>query len=335
MTRGVQAPVETAPGGHQPVMLQEVLSALVPRDGGTYVDGTFGAGGYSRAMLEAAHCSVWALDRDPGSVAQGAALARDYPGRLHVMHGRFGDMTELLADASGHGVDGVALDLGLSSLQLDAPDRGFAFRFDGPLDMRMDPTSGRSAAEVVNTLSEQELADILYHYGEERRSRAIARAIVQARTVQPIETSGTLAEIVRSALRGSRGKIDPATRTFQALRIYVNDEMGELDRGLCGAEQLLTAGGCLAVVSFHSLEDRKVKSFLNDRSGAAPAVSRHSPQPARLGAEQATFDLLFRSARKPSAEEIKANPRARSARLRAARRTAAPARLAPLSRGAS
>jgi 16S rRNA (cytosine1402-N4)-methyltransferase len=312
------------PGGHTPVLLAEILEALQPKDGGIYVDGTFGAGGYAKGLLEAARCRVWGIDRDPEAIARGAALARRYDGRLALIEGRFGEMDALLRARGVEAADGVALDLGVSSMQIDAPARGFSFRFDGPLDMRMDG-AGPTAAELIARASERELADVIFAYGEERRARAIARAIAEARKEAPIETTDRLARIVRKAA-GARAKdgIDPATRTFQALRIWVNDELGELDRGLGAAESVLAPGGRLAVVSFHSLEDRRVKEFLRRRAGAAPGGSRHLPRPAAL--ERApTFRLLSRAAVTPGESEIKANPRARSAKLRSAERTPAPA----------
>ncbi len=308
-------------GGHQPVMLREVLQVLAPRDGGIYVDGTFGAGGYSRALLEAADCTVWGVDRDPDAIAAGAALADRFPGRLNLLAARFGDMATLLQSHGVDTTDGIALDIGVSSMQIDRAERGFSFRQDGPLDMRMDK-QGPSAADVVNGLSEQALADIIHRFGEERRARQIARAIVAARRSAPITRTFQLADIVRRAQRGAGAEaIDPATRTFQALRIYVNDELGELDRGLGAAESLLRPGGRLAVVSFHSLEDRRVKNFLRQRGGLAPRQSRHLP--AVDDARAPSFRLLAESGAGPRADEVRANPRARSARLRAAERTAA------------
>ena len=222
--------MSTAP--HKPVLLSEVLNLLAPRAGGNYVDGTFGAGGYARAILEAADCRVWGIDRDPGAIARGAELARRFAGRLVLIEGRFGEMTALLSDRGLASADGIALDLGVSSMQLDEAERGFSFRADGPLDMRMG-SAGESAADIVNQAPEKDLADILFRYGEERRARAIAKAIVKRRATAPFRRTGELAEIVRGVL-GRRGKdaIDPATRSFQALRIAVNDELGELDRGL-------------------------------------------------------------------------------------------------------
>lgn len=306
-------------GMHLPVLLREVVEALQPRDGGAYVDGTFGAGGYSRALLDAADCRVWGIDRDPAAIAGATALTAHYADRLTVIEGCFGDMDRLLSDRGVQAVDGIALDLGVSSMQLDQPARGFSFRFDGPLDMRMG-RAGRSAADLVNEAEEGALADIIFRYGEERRSRAVARAIVRARAEAPITRTWQLAEIVRRALGGAgKDRIDPATRTFQALRIWVNDELGELDRGLLAAERLLAPGGRLAVVSFHSLEDRAVKTFLRARSGGEARPSRHVPEIA--AAAPAAFRLVSRKAIQPGADEIAANPRARSARLRVAEAT--------------
>jgi 16S rRNA (cytosine1402-N4)-methyltransferase len=307
---------------HVPVMVREVVETLAPRDGAIYVDATFGAGGYSEAVLDAAGCRVWGIDRDPDAVALGIRMGDRYPGRLTILNGCYGDMVRLLGDAGVERVDGVAMDLGVSSPQIDDPERGFSFRADGPLDMRMS-REGTSAADVVNGMAEDDLADLIYELGEERRSRRIAHAIVETREQAPITRTGQLADIVRRVVPRSRDGIDPATRTFQALRIFVNDELGELDRGLSAAETLLVPGGRFAVVSFHSLEDRKVKAFMSERSGAAPRPSRHQPEAGPAPAP--TFRLLHRGAAKPSAEEIAANPRARSARLRAAERTAAPA----------
>ena len=304
---------------HIPVLLDEVLEVLAPKDGGLYVDGTFGLGGYSRALLESADCRVLGIDRDPDAVARGADLAARFPGRLTLRQARFGDMAEVARADGIDRVDGVALDLGVSSPQLDQADRGFSFRAEGPLDMRMEK-AGRSAADLVNTLSEGELADLIADLGEERHARRVARAIVAAR---PLTTTGELAAVVRRAVPRSGDGIDPATRTFQALRLAVNDELGELDRGLAAAEALLAPGGRLAAVSFHSLEDRRVKAFLQARSGAGPRPSRHLPD---TGSEAApTFRLLSRKPVTPSPAEIDRNPRARSARLRAAERTEAPA----------
>ena len=311
--------------GHVPVMLGELLQALAPRDGAVYVDGTFGAGGASAGVLDAADCHVWGIDRDPGAIAGGMALVDRYAGRLSLIEGRFGDMDRLMHEHGTAAVDGIALDLGVSSMQLDQAERGFSFRADGPLDMRMagpEAADGPSAAEVVNSLPEAELANLIYRYGEERRSRPIARAIVAARRERPFERTLELAEIVRRVVKRGPEGLDPATRTFQALRIYVNDELGELRRGLRAAERLLRRGGRLAVIAFHSLEDRIVKDFLRERSGTAARGSRHLPDAARPAA---TFSLLFKGARRPDSDECATNPRARSARLRAAERTAVPA----------
>jgi 16S rRNA (cytosine1402-N4)-methyltransferase len=320
-----EASVGAAPavGSHRPVLLDKVIAVLAPRDGGVYVDGTFGAGGYSRALLQAAQCAVWGIDRDPSAIARASVLVDEFAGRFTAIVGRFGDIDALLAARDAGPVDGVALDLGVSSMPLDDAARGFSFMRDGPLDMRMEP-SGLSAAEVVNTKGERELAALIHTLGEERRARRVARAIVVARRARAITRTGQLAEIVRRAVRRGADGIDPATRTFQALRIYVNDELGELERGLRAAERVLAAGGRLAVVSFHSLEDRCVKRFLAGRSGRGPRPSRHAA-PAREDDRAASFRLIARRAITPNADEVAANRRARSARLRAAERTAAPA----------
>ncbi|HEX3885774.1 MAG TPA: 16S rRNA (cytosine(1402)-N(4))-methyltransferase RsmH [Stellaceae bacterium] len=307
---------------HRPVMLAEVLSALAPRDGATYVDGTFGGGGYSTALLAAARCRVFGIDRDPDAVRRGQSLAAEHDGRLTLIEGRFGDMERLVAPFAPGLIAGVALDLGVSSDQIDEPERGFSFRYDGPLDMRMG-RDGQSAADLVAELSEEELAELIRELGEERFARRVARAIATARAKQPIDRTGELAEIVRAAIPRREPGLDSATRTFQALRIAVNDELGELDRGLEAAERLLMPGGRVAVVAFHSLEDGRVKNFLRRRSGTAPAGSRHAPP--RASGPAPSFALLSRRPVKPSAAETSANPRARSARLRAAERTAAPA----------
>jgi 16S rRNA (cytosine1402-N4)-methyltransferase len=311
------------PVAHRPVLLTEVLAVLSPRSGRVYVDGTFGAGGYSRAILDAADCAVWAIDRDPDAIRRGENLARKYMGRLHLVQGHFGEMDRLLAECNVTLVDGIALDIGVSSPQLDEAERGFSFRADGPLDMRMD-REGPSAADAVNELDEKTLADIIWRLGEERHSRRVARAIVEARAEGPITRTLVLADIVRRAVPKARDGIDPATRTFQALRIHVNDELGELDRALAAAERLLAPGGRLAVVAFHSLEDRRVKAFLRSRAGSSPRGSRHLPA-AREEGRAPTFRLIRTGAIKPSEDEISANPRARSARLRGAERTEAPA----------
>jgi 16S rRNA (cytosine1402-N4)-methyltransferase len=304
---------------HVPVLCDAVVNALAPKAGGRYVDGTFGAGGYSAAILGAADCKVWGIDQDPDALALGAPLAARFPARLTLVAGNFGDMDRLLAAQGVAGVDGVALDLGVSSMQLDRAERGFSFRADGPLDMRM-AQHGESAADLVNRLDEDELADIIYRYGEERFSRRIAAAIVRAR---PFARTAALADAVRRAIPKKGDGIDPATRTFQALRIAVNDELGALSRGLSAAERLLAPGGRLAVVTFHSLEDRSVKYFLQKRAGRTPAGSRY--RPAAAPQTPPSFRLLNAKPVVADADEIRLNPRARSAKLRTAERTSAPA----------
>jgi 16S rRNA (cytosine1402-N4)-methyltransferase len=307
--------------GHIPVLVEAVLAALAPRDDAVYVDATFGAGGYSEALLGAARCRVFGIDRDPEAVARGEALAARYGGRLTLLAGPFGDMERLLGPFSPGPIAGIAFDLGVSSMQLDEAARGFSFRQDGPLDMRMS-RAGETAAELIARLSERELADLIRALGEERFAGRIARAIAAAQRQRPLATTGELAEIVRAAIPHREPGLDPATRTFQALRIAVNDELGELDRGLAAAERLLMPGGRLAVVSFHSLEDTRVKTFLRRRSETARG-SRHLPP--RPGGPAPSFVLLSRRPVRPSAAEIARNPRSRSARLRAAERTAVPA----------
>ncbi|MET0248770.1 MAG: 16S rRNA (cytosine(1402)-N(4))-methyltransferase RsmH [Sphingobium sp.] len=298
-----------------PVLLDEVLDALAIREGETHVDGTFGAGGYSCAMA-ARGARVVALDRDPDAIAEGTALAQE--NGITLIEGRFSQMDRLLSDAGIAQVGGVVLDIGVSSMQLDRADRGFSFQADGPLLMTMSQ-SGLSAADFLNEADEEEIANILYRYGEEPRSRRVARAIVEAR---PLERTGQLAAVVRRAL-GHRphDKKDPATRAFQAIRIHVNGELDELERGLEAAEAILAPGGRLVVVTFHSLEDRIVKQFLRRRSGGEGAGSRHLPElPA---GDAPTFERPARAIR-ASAAELARNPRARSATLRSAVRTAAP-----------
>jgi len=298
--------------GHLPVMLKEVLAALAPRDGARYVDGTFGGGGYARAILEAADCTVLGIDRDPEAIARGRKLVEHFNGRLTLVEGEFSRMDEFTRES-----DGVVLDLGVSSFQFDTPARGFSFREDGPLDMRMS-LSGESAADLVNNADERTLSQIISRYGEEKNARRIARALIAAR---PVTSTADLARIVSEAQGPAalRHAIHPATRTFQALRIHVNDELGELERGLEAALDILKPQGRLVVVSFHSLEDRMVKRFLTERSTSAPRASRHAPVGAP--ARQAAFQLLPR--RIPSAEEIASNPRSRSAKLRAGIKLAA------------
>ena len=313
---------------HLPVLLRETVSTLAPTDGGLYLDATFGNGGYSEAILQAAACSVMAIDRDPDAIARGAALQDRFTERLHLRQGCFSDMQALAGDLPDDiagqvpAFDGIAFDLGVCSTQLDQPERGFSFRFDGPLDMRMSK-SGETAADVVMTLDETALARILWDFGEERASRRIARAIVKARSTAPIETTGQLAAIIHAVMPGRRpGQIDPATRSFQALRIHINRELGEIEDGLAAAEAMLKPGGILAVVSFHSLEDRIVKRFLATCSGAAGRPSRHRPE---MAGPAPTFELAQRKPVLPAASEQADNPRARSAKLRIGRRTSAPA----------
>jgi 16S rRNA (cytosine1402-N4)-methyltransferase len=301
---------------HIPVLLNEVLGALELGPDDTVVDGTFGAGGYSRAFLTTG-AKVVAFDRDPTVRRYAAGFPED---RFRLVEARFSEMDAVLGE--GH-ADGVALDLGVSSMQLDQADRGFSFMADGPLDMRMGDR-GPTAAELVNTADPAELARIIFVYGEERESRRIARAIARRREEQPFTRTLELAEFVEKALGGRRGaKIHPATRTFQALRIAVNEELSELEAGLSAAERVLKAGGRLCVVTFHSLEDRIVKAFLQVRAGRTPAGSRHAPPVERE--VEPSFRMIFNGARAPSEAEAAANPRARSAKLRAAVRTDAPA----------
>ena len=318
--RGTANGAAGGPARHVPVLLSEVLSFLAPKAGGVYLDATFGAGGYARALLEAADCRVVALDRDRSAVLAGAGLVEAMGGRLVLAEERFSRLDRIARELGFPAVDGVVFDLGVSSMQLEEPERGFSFRRDGPLDMRMG-REGPSAADLVKSLPEAELARVFAALGEERRARAVARAIVGARNVKPIRRTGELAEIVRAVVRATPGGIDPATRSFQALRILVNDELQELARGLLAAERLLAPGGRLAVVAFHSLEDRLVKTFLAAR-GKTAAPSRHRPQAA---APAPTFRILTKKPVEPTAAETAGNPRARSAKLRAAERTQAPA----------
>jgi 16S rRNA (cytosine1402-N4)-methyltransferase len=304
--------------GHVPVMLAEVLASLAPQEGATYLDATFGGGGYARAILESAPgCTVFAIDRDPDAIARGAALAQRFAGRLHLIEGRFGDMLSLLRDRGIAALDGVVMDLGVSSFQLDQAERGFSFRADGPLDMRMEK-SGPSAADLVNSLQERDLADIIFRFGEERFARRIARAIVARRAEAPFTTTADLAALVRRAVPRDPSGIDGATRSFQALRIAVNDELGEVERGIAAAMELLAPGGRLVVVAFHSLEDRIVKQAMAAASGRGGA-SRHDPA-ALSGRAKPAFHLLTPRALRPQDAECSANPRARSARLRSIER---------------
>jgi len=302
---------------HVPVLIAEVLAALAVVEGEIHVDGTFGAGGYTKAILSEG-ARVFAFDRDPDAIAEGEQLESLSGGRLTLVPERFSRMRQALRSHGVEEVDGVTLDIGVSSMQLDRAERGFSFQADGPLDMRMS-REGHSAADFLNQADEAEIADVIYTYGEEPKSRRIARAIVAAR---PIERTGQLAAIVRKAVGYNPGmKKDPATRTFQAIRIHLNEEIQELEGGLAAAEYVLRSGGRLAVVTFHSLEDRVVKRFLRERSGAVPAASRHLPVQANDGPAP-SFEAVAKPVRAGEAE-IRSNPRARSATLRVARRTSA------------
>jgi 16S rRNA (cytosine1402-N4)-methyltransferase len=316
-------PAAGGPVRHIPVLRDEIIAALSVCEGGLYLDATFGAGGYTRAILAVPNTRVLALDRDPTAIAAGYALVDEANGRLTLSQERFSNLAAAAQDLGFSDFDGIVLDIGLSSMQIDEPRRGFSFRFDGPLDMRME-CSGPSAADLVNTLDETALADILYHFGEERASRRIARAIVNDRASVPFTTTLPLAQMIARVVPGKPGDIHPATRSFQALRIAVNDELGELARALVGAEWILKSGGKLAVVTFHSLEDRIAKVFFTTRSGRGQAVSRRLPgEPEAL---ETTFVMPKGQPVVPSEDEIKHNPRARSAKLRFGVRTNAPAR---------
>ncbi|MBY0337031.1 MAG: 16S rRNA (cytosine(1402)-N(4))-methyltransferase RsmH [Acetobacteraceae bacterium] len=305
---------------HIPVLLNEVTEWLAPGEGARILDGTFGGGGYARALLERG-CTVFALDRDPDAIARGAGLAARFPGRLHLALGRFGDLLSHLEAWGVAELDGVVLDLGVSSFQLDEAERGFSFRADGPLDMRMEKR-GPSAADLVNGLPEKELADLLWIFGEERHARRIARAIVAARRDAPIATTLRLAEIIRANVPRDPSGLDGATRSFQALRIRVNDELGEIERALDAALKVLAPGGRIVVVSFHSGEDRIVKHRFQAASGRAPGRSRHDPAALAGPAAAPAFRLLTPRSVRPAAAEVAANPRARSAHLRALERIA-------------
>jgi 16S rRNA (cytosine1402-N4)-methyltransferase len=313
--------VAGGPARHVPVLLDEVMRLLAPAAGGIFVDGTFGAGGYSSAIL-AKGGEVIAIDRDRQAIAAGQALLAAADGRLTLVAGRFSDLDRIARDHGREKVDGVVLDIGVSSMQVDDPTRGFSFRADGPLDMRMGE-DGPSAADVVNDMAQEDLARIIAVLGEEKRARSVARAIAAARQRQPITGTLELARIVAAAVGRSTPGIDPATRTFQALRIFINRELDELAAALGASERVLAEGGRLVVVAFHSLEDRIVKRFLADRSSILAGGSRHAPERA---VAPPTFELLTRAALVPGGGEVAGNPRARSAKLRAARRTLAAAR---------
>jgi len=316
---------KAAAGGavrHIPVLARHVVDWLGVRSGGLYIDATFGAGGYTHAMLETPGARVLGIDRDQSAIAQGAALVEAAQGRLELVEDRFSNLASI---AESGAADGIVFDLGVSSMQIDEAARGFSFRLDGPLDMRMG-RNGPSASDIVARAGERDLAVIIARLGEEHHAGRIARAIVKARDEQPVETTRALAEIVTRVVHAREGAIHPATRTFQALRIFVNDELGELARGLAAAERVLKPSGRLVAVAFHSLEDRIVKTFLAERSHT-PAGSRHRPD---VVAPPPTFLVLTRRPQTPDDAEIADNPRARSAKLRAAERTAAPARAAEI-----
>jgi 16S rRNA (cytosine1402-N4)-methyltransferase len=317
------SPAAPAGLGHVPVLLGEAIEALDARTGGLYIDATFGAGGYSRALLDRG-ASVVAIDRDPSAIRAGAALAASSGGRLKLVEGRFGDLDAVVRRLGVDAVDGVALDIGVSSMQLDEAKRGFSLRFDAPLDMRME-AQGRSAADILRDEDEATIADILFHFGEERAARRIARAIVADRKAKPFLSTLELAGLIARVAPAPRGEAThPATRVFQALRIAVNDELAELARGLVAAERMIKPGGRLAVVTFHSLEDRIVKLFLAARSGRGRAASRRLPgEPAEAAP---TFEVPRGQPIAPSDEEASANPRSRSAKLRFGVRTNAPPR---------
>ena len=315
---GGQPAVAGGTASHIPVLARPAIDHLKIRDGGVYIDGTFGAGGYSRLILEAGNTKVIGIDRDQSAVARGFGLVEAAGGRLTLVEDRFSALDRVARECGVDAADGVVLDVGVSSMQLDEAERGFSFRLEGPLDMRMG-TAGPSAADVVASASERDLANIIFLLGEERHSRAVARAIVAARKEKPIETTGALAAIVARVVRAKPGEIHPATRTFQALRIFVNEELHELAEGLAAAERILKAGGRLVVVSFHSLEDRMVKTFFTER-GRQQAGSRHAPV---ADAPPPTFSILTKRPVVADAAEIAANPRARSAKLRAGERTQA------------
>ncbi|WP_298225005.1 16S rRNA (cytosine(1402)-N(4))-methyltransferase RsmH [Acidocella sp.] len=305
---------------HISVLRDEALAALQPAEGGVYLDGTFGGGGYSSAILRRAACRLYAIDRDPAAVARGEALGLAYPGRFEVMAGRISELGAMLAARNVAALDGAVFDLGVSSYQIDDPSRGFSFRVDGPLDMRMSG-DGLDAATIVNRWSESELADIFFKYGEEKAARRVAKAIVVRRKLQKFATTADLAGVIRGVVRPDKSGIDPATRSFQALRIAVNEELSDIEAALEQAAALMRPGGRLVVVSFHSLEDRIVKRFFADRAGRAPVASRHDP--AGLAPMLApAFRLVNKSPVLPSLAEIRTNPRARSAKLRAVERLA-------------
>ena len=301
---------------HQPVLLKEVIANLKPEKDGTYLDGTFGAGGYSRTILEAAQCNLFAIDRDESAKKFAEKLTKDFPGHFVFLSGKFSESERLLNEQDAPKLDGMVFDIGVSSMQLDDRSRGFSFDSEAKLDMRMDQNSFPSAFEVVNESSEKELAQIIKEFGDEPKARQIAKKIIAARAVKPITTCQELAQIVRSLYYGY-SKTDPSTRTFQALRIFVNQELEELKAALASSLTLLKKGGRLVVVSFHSLEDSIVKNFLKEESGLSQTFSRYQPISEQQNSSK-NFHVLTKSAISPTAEEIAANPRARSAKMRVA-----------------
>ncbi|MDI2112499.1 16S rRNA (cytosine(1402)-N(4))-methyltransferase RsmH [Commensalibacter nepenthis] len=304
--------------GHFSVMLNEVMAWLEPKANGVYVDATFGGGGYSKAILAAADCTVWGIDRDPDAIARGQEIQKQFPS-LRLLQGDFENIDSLLTSQQVTECDGIVLDLGVSSFQLDQADRGFSFRFDGPLDMRMSRT-GKTAADLVNYLSETEIADILFHYGEERFSRRIAKAIVNRRAEAPFETTQDLASLIQRTIPTDKSKINPATRSFQGLRIAVNNELEQIHTALNAALTLLKPGGKLIVVSFHSLEDRIVKDIMNKAAGRVAKPSRYLPLSLSPSQSDVGFELLTSKPQRPSDQECHINTRSRSARLRAIQR---------------
>jgi len=305
--------------GHIPVMLGECISSLDIKDNEIYVDGTFGGGGYTRAILEAANCKVYAIDRDPEAYERAVKMSEEFAGRLIPLFGCFGDIKELLFSKGIKKVNGIVLDIGVSSIQLNTAERGFSFQREGPLDMRMSK-EGKTAADIVNNMSEKELADIIYKYGEEHASRRIAKKIIEQRKIASIETTLKLAEVVHSVIpQNKKTKTDTATKTFQALRIYINNELQELEDVLNYSEELLETSGRLVVVSFHSLEDWRVKNFFKERCGRTSKGSRHMPE--IIEGKEPTFSQIKKGLIKPSKEEVAINIRARSAKLRYATRT--------------
>lgn len=306
---------------HNPVLVVEVVEALSPKADAVYLDATFGRGGYSRAILDAAPCRVIAIDRDPDAITAGQDMRHEYDGRLTLLEGRFSQIGTLLNEINMPLVDGVVFDFGVSSPQIDDAERGFSFRFDGPLDMRMEK-SGTNASDFINTATEKDIADVLWQFGEERASRRIARAIIRARDEAEITTTYQLAKVIRAVMpRPKPGQIDPATRSFQAIRIHINNELDEIRTALPAAMACLKPGGRLAVVAFHSLEDRLVKTFIMNEAGKAPRPSRHVPD---MPEHAPRLNMITRKPVTPSEDEMNLNPRSRSSRLRVAERTDAP-----------